>query len=185
MAKTPNKKARKPKRNLFRNAASARASHARARPRPSTSQGDDDAVENNEKKQDTAGKNTLKTAGGAIGAALACAFIARENWIPPKVVTGLVSAVGGTLAVLGASDTLRAVGSGVMSAAGAQFGLMLIDDHYDNMATQKAIATAAADAQKNKKPANLESLPPGALESAYERARARLAMAQAASQMAA
>jgi hypothetical protein len=177
MAKHPKKKAHKPKRHLFRNAARPRP------PRPSTSQGDNAAE--NHKKKESPGKTTIKTAGGAIGAALACAYIARENWIPPKFVTGLVSAVGGTLAVLGANDTLRAVGSGVMSAAGAQLGLMLIDDHYDNVATHKAIATATAAGPKPAKPANADSLPPGALEAAYERARARLAMAQATSQMAA
>jgi hypothetical protein len=173
MAKKP-KKARKPK-HAFRNALPARSSRASSEARPSSPRA----------AGDTPGKITIKTAGGAIGAALACAYIARENWIPPKFVTGLVSAVGGTLAVLGASNTLRAVGSGVMSAAGAQLGLMLIDDHYDNIATQKAIATATADAHKAKKPANADSLPPGALESAYERARARLAMAQAAGHAAA
>jgi hypothetical protein len=181
MAKTRHKKARKTK-HAFRNAMPPRASRERSSPHASTSkEGNDETAAH----EDTAGKTTLKTAGGAIGAALACAYIARENWIPPKFVTGLVSAVGTTLAVLGGTTTLRAVGSGVMSAAGAQLGLMLIDDHYDNVATQKAIATATADAQKTKKQANADTLPPGALESAYERARARLAMAQAASQMAA
>lgn len=175
MAKTPNKKAHKRKRHFFRNAPPPRLPQASVGKRASGP----------ESGGNSPGKNTIKTAGGAIGAALACAYIARENWIPPKFVTGLVSAVGGTLAVLGASNTLRAVGSGVMSAAGAQLGLMLIDDHYDNLATQKAIATASNDAAKTKKPANADSLPPGALESAYERARARLAMAQAAGQMAA
>jgi len=42
-----------------------------------------------------------------------------------------------------------------------------------------------AQAEKAKATRSAEGLPPGALESAYERARARLAMAQAASQMAA
>ena len=69
-----------------------------------------------------------------------------------------------------------------MSAAGAQLGLMLIDNHYDSLETQKRIAHAQAD--KNKATRSAESLPPGALEAAYERARARLAMAQAAGQMA-
>ena len=179
MAKTPNKKGHKPK-HAFRNAVAPRAPRASSSPRASTSKEGDDTDENTD-----FGTSTIKTAGGAIGAALVCAYIARENWIPPKFVTGLVSAVGGTLAVLGGSKTLRSVGSGVMSAAGAQLGLMLIDDHYDNLVTQKAIATASADAAKTKKLANEDSLPPGALESAYERARARLAMANAAGQMAA
>jgi hypothetical protein len=173
MAKST-KKARKGK-HAFRNAApplrSTASSRASTAPRPVGGR----------IGTDTPAWRTIKTAGGAVGAALACAYIARENWIPPKVVTGLVSAVGGTLAVGGQSDTLRAVGAGVMSAAGAQLGLMLIDDHYHGSATHPAPAVAAV----GKKPANSDSLPPGALESAYERARARLAMAQGASHMAA
>lgn len=149
-------------------------------------------------KKKTWGTETLKTAGGAAGAALACAYIARENWIPPVFVTGLVTAVGTTMAVLGKNDTLRNVGAGVMSAAGAQLGLMLIDNHYDSLETQKRITHAQAEkahaekalaekalADKNKATRSAEALPPGALEAAYERARTRLAMAQAASQMAA
>jgi hypothetical protein len=135
---------------------------------------------------------TLQTAGGAAGAALACAFIARENWVPPKFVAGLVTAVGGTMALLAKNDTVRHVGAGVMSAAGAQLGLMLVDNHYDNLATQQRIAAAVAQkaaadkakAEQAKATRSAESLPPGALEAAYERARARVAMAQAASQLA-
>lgn len=175
MAKS-NKKARKAK-HAYRNAAppprSSTSSRSSTGPRPSGAR----------TGTDTHAWRTIKTAGGAVGAALACAYIARENWIPPKVVTGLVSAVGGTLAVGGQSDTLRAVGAGVMSAAGAQLGLMLIDDHYHGSGNG-TLATAAIPTA-GKKPANAENLPPGALESAYERARTRLAMANAGSHMAA
>src|SRR5678816_4670082 len=143
-------------------------------------------------KKTTWGTETLKTAGGAAGAALACAYIARENWIPPVFVTGLVTAVGTTLAVLGRNDTLRNVGAGVMSAAGAQLGLMLIDNHYTTVETEKRIAQAqvdkaAAKAQADKAHADATkstpsttNLPPGALEAAYERARRQVAMAHAA-----
>jgi hypothetical protein len=135
------------------------------------------------KKVDPPGMRTLKAAGGAIGAALACAYIARENWLPPKAVTGLLAAIGGTVAFVADKDSYRSVGQGVMSAAGAQLGLMLIDTHYQ--AVNGGGAPVVATASVRKKPANAESLPPGALEAAYERARRRLAMAEAASQMAA
>jgi hypothetical protein len=125
--------------------------------------------------------SAVKTAGGALGAAIACAFIARQDWLPPKAITGAVSAVGAALAVGGHSDTLRAVGNGAMSAAGGQFGLLIIDDHYQTKQAPQQVASTGPV----KKPANADSLPPGALESAYERARARLAMANAAGQMAA
>ena len=125
--------------------------------------------------------SAVKTAGGALGAAIACAFIARQDWLPPKAITAGVSAVGAALAVGGHSDTLRAVGNGAMSAAGGQFGLLVIDDHYQTKQAPQQVASTAPV----KKLANADSLPPGALESAYERARARLAMANAAGQMAA
>jgi hypothetical protein len=125
--------------------------------------------------------STVKTAGGALGAAIVCAFIARQDWLPPKAITAGVSAVGAAFAVGGHSDTLRAVGNGAMSAAGGQFGLLIIDDHYQTKQAPQQVAGAAS----GKKLANADSLPPGALESAYERARARLAMANAAGQMAA
>jgi hypothetical protein len=51
-----------------------------------------------------------------------------------------------------------------MSAGGAQLALLMIDDH-----TKKA-----ADATKRQ--ANADTLPAGALESAFERAKAHLAL---------
>lgn len=193
------------KRNLFRNAvaragsAPARRSGTFAAQRAPTVDGDSVAAAT----RSSWGAETLRTAGGAAGAALACAYIARENWIPPLFVTGLLSAVGGTLATLGKSEKLRNVGTGVMAGAGSQALLMLIDSHYDSLETQKRIATAQAEkaamakakaeqakadqakADASKATRSADSLPPGALEAAYGRARARLAMAQAASQMAA
>jgi hypothetical protein len=163
---TKKTKKSKPKHSL-RNAASPSRSSMAMRPssdsrRNSFSRGyDSDAM------------RVAKVAGGMLGATLACAFIAREDWLPPKVVTGAVSAVGAALAVGGHSNTLKAVGTGVMAAAGGQLGLLLIDDHQANRTNPATSAVATA-----KKPANAESLPPGALESAYERARARLALAQ-------
>jgi len=195
MAKTKHasRKHKKALRRQLRNAATMRAPRAMTSPRTVSTTTNAAAPE----KKTTWGTETLKTAGGAAGAALACAYIARENWIPPVFVTGLVTAVGTTLAVLGRNDTLRNVGAGVMSAAGAQLGLMLIDNHYDDVETQKRIAAAQvekaaaerahaekAKADQAKATRSAESLPPGALEAAYERARARLAMAQAASHMA-
>jgi hypothetical protein len=190
------KKKHPPQRRQLRNAANPkRASHL---PRAIVVQGGEAPPPPPSEKQKTWGTETLKTAGGAVGAALACAYISRENWIPPQFVTGIVTAVGATLAVLGRNETLRNVGSGVMSAAGAQLGLMLIDNHYDNLESQRRVAAAQADKaqadkakaekaqlEKAKATRSAEALPPGALESAYERARMRLAMSQAASQMAA
>jgi hypothetical protein len=175
MAKTP-KKTRKSKhgyRNDMRPRSSTSA-HPSAGTRSSGSSGP-------QLGDDSPAWSAVKTAGGALGAAIACAFIARQDWLPPKAITAGVSAVGAALAVGGHSDTLRAVGNGAMSAAGGQFGLLIIDDHYQTKQPPQQVASTAPV----KKLANADSLPPGALESAYERARARLAMANAAGQMAA
>lgn len=125
------------------------------------------------------GRAALYTAGGAAAAAITCALVARENLLPPTFVTGLVTAIGGTAVAIAESETYRAVGQGVMAAAGAQLGLVLLDNHYQETA-RKPVMAAKPDA---KKPSNAENLPPGALEAAYERARRRLAMAEAAEQM--
>ncbi len=105
----------------------------------------------------------VKTAAGAAGAALACAFIARKEWLPPKLITGVVSVVGAVFAVGGRSDTLRAVGAGAMSAAGTQLGLMLLDDRHRS--GRLAVPT---------KPSNVDRLPSDALASAFARERERL-----------
>ena len=120
---------------------------------------------------DSQALQAAKVAGGMLGATLACAYVAKQDWLPPKALTGATAAVGAALALAGHSSTLRDVGYGVMGAAGGQFGLLLIDDHQQNKPNPQVASTAPV-----KKPANAETLPPGALESAYERARARLAM---------
>ena len=103
------------------------------------------------------------TAAGAAGTALIGSFLAREGWAP-KTIAGALAAVGAGLAWKGEGSTIRSVGAGAMSAAGSQLALMAIDDHDKKPATAK-------------KPANSDELPPGALESAFERARERLALA--------
>ena len=135
---------------------------------------------NGDEDRETPGWKAIKTAGGALGAALACAYIARENWIPPRAVTGVVSAVGATLAVGGSKETYRDIGLGVMSAAGSQLALLTIDNHMATTAApQTTVATTNAPARRQ---ASLDTLPAGALESAYRRARERLAMSQAVGQ---
>ncbi len=108
------------------------------------------------------------TAAGAAGTALLGSFLARQGWAP-KTIAGALTAVGAGLAWKGDGSTIKSVGAGTMSAAGSQLALMLIDDR-DKPAASTAIA---------KKPANADELPPGALESAFERARERLALGAA------
>jgi len=103
------------------------------------------------------------TAAGAAGTALLGSFLARQGWAP-KTIAGALTAVGAGLAWKGDGSTIKSVGAGTMSAAGSQLALMLIDDR------DKPAAPAP------KKPSNSDELPPGALESAFERARERLAL---------
>jgi hypothetical protein len=105
------------------------------------------------------------TAAGAGGTALAGSFLVHEGWAPKTISTAL-TAVGAGLAWKGDSSTVRNVGAGVMSAAGSQLALMMMDD-------RGKASVPPATAQK--KPANAGELPPGSLENAFERAKGRLA----------
>jgi hypothetical protein len=111
------------------------------------------------------------TAAGAAGTALAGSFLAHEGWAPKTIATAL-TAVGAGLAWKGDESTVRSVGAGVMSAAGSQLALMVIDDRDRK---QQAQATQTAQASDAKKPSNAGSLPPGSIESAFNQARAQLA----------
>ena len=103
------------------------------------------------------------TAAGAAGSAVLGAFLARQGWAP-KTIASALTAVGAGLAGWGDGSTIRSVGAGTMSAAGSQLALMVIDDR------DKKVAAPALKAK------NAESLPPGALEAAFDRARERLAL---------
>lgn len=118
------------------------------------------------------------TVAGAAGSALLCAFMAREGWAP-KTVSGALAAVGAGLAWKGDSTTIRSVGAGAMSGAGAQLALLMIDDHDGKTTPQsKPDANGVASkvtATKPARQANAGELPGDALEAAYYRARERLA----------
>ncbi len=147
-------KKKKNKKHFFRNAAAPRA--------PRVSKPEDE----------TPLKRLGYTAGGAAGTALAGSFLAHEGWAPKTIATAL-AAVGAGLAWKGDSSTIRSLGAGVMSAAGSQLALMMIDDREQ----KKSAPGPTATAQAGKKPSNAaNALPPGALESALERAQARLAL---------
>jgi hypothetical protein len=121
--------------------------------------------------EETPLKRLVYTAGGAAGASMAGAFLTREGWAPKTIATAL-TAVGAGLGWKGDAPGIRSVGSGVMSAAGGQLALMMIDDQ-----DRKAAPAAAHSSGPAKKPANASNaLPPGALESALSRAQARLAL---------
>jgi hypothetical protein len=151
-------KKKKQKRHSFRNAAPhpPRRNALPRAPRPA------------KPEDETPLKRLAYTAGGAAGTALAGSFLAHEGWAPKTIATAL-GAVGAGLAWKGDASTVRSVGAGMMSAAGSQLALMMIDER-DRKPSGPATQVA-------KKPSNADELPPGALESALERAQARLALA--------
>jgi len=110
------------------------------------------------------------TAAGAGATALVGTFLAKQGWAP-KTVAGALAVLGGGLAWKGDSATIKSVGAGTMSSAGGQLALMMLDEYG-----KPASPTAIALAQPGKRLANVEGLPPGALESAFERARAQVAL---------
>lgn len=119
------------------------------------------------------------TAAGAAGSALVGALLARQGWAP-KTVSGALAAVGAGLAWKGDGSTIRSVGAGAMSGAGAQLALMMLADHEEKK-QGPTVATAPTHLTGPhltgvKKHANADSLPPGVLEAAFYRARDRLAM---------
>ena len=109
------------------------------------------------------------TAAGATATALVGSLLAHEGWAP-KTIAGALTAVGAALAWRGDDPMVRSVGAGTMAAAGSQLALMLINDRETK---PRPPAPQAALPPKRQ----AEALPPGALEAAFERARARLAMA--------
>ena len=122
------------------------------------------------KQPDTGLHQLGYTAAGAAGTALLGSFLARQGWAP-KTIAGALTAVGAGLAWKGDGATTKSIGAGTMSAAGSQLALMMIDDRSKPAPAQTAAVV--------KKPANADDLPPGALESAFERARERLALVSA------
>ena len=153
------KRKKKSGKHTFRNAAppSRNATVARA-PRPAGGKPADE----------TPLKRLGYTGAGAASTALVGSFLAHEGWAPKTIATAL-TAVGAGLAWKGDSPTIRSIGAGTMSAAGSQLALMMMDERNQKPSTP---ATQVA-----KKPANAGGLPEGALETAYERARKRLAIA--------
>jgi hypothetical protein len=172
-----NKKTKKHKPKL-RNAATASAI---PRSRPAT-RGSSPRASSARLDQDTPGWQAAKLGAGVLAGALACAFVAKQDWLPPKAITGATTAVGTALLLGGHSDTLRLMGAGAAAAAGGQLLLLAVDDQLQSKPEQVASNEKEKDKDKDKTPpkrqASLNALPPGALESAYERARRRLEMTQ-------
>lgn len=173
---TPNpKKARPRRRNRMRNDMVPAADRLRSRSRDA-----------NPSTTDTPSWQAAKLLGGAVGSSLALAYIARQDWIPPKALTGAVTA-GGVALLLGSENpTLKMLGGGAAAAAGGQFTYLLVDDELkvpSQPAPKPPQAAGTHPSPPVKTNSNADSLPPGALEAAYERARRRMALTPQADSM--
>jgi hypothetical protein len=112
------------------------------------------------------------TVAGAAATALTGSFLAREGWAP-KTIASVITAVGAGLAWRGDDPMIKSVGAGAMAAGGSQLALLLLND-VDNRPRPAALPPATMPQLPGKRQA--DALPPGALEAAFERARARIAM---------
>ncbi len=109
------------------------------------------------------------TAAGAASSAFVGAFLTKQGWAP-KMISGALTALGAGLTWKGEGATTKSVGSGAMSSAGGQLVLMLMDEHEHKQATSSPSTQVASAPTKRQ----ADGLPPGSLENALERARARL-----------
>lgn len=173
MAKKPKKT--KP-RHIYRNAATAPARTVpRAvvvRPRGPIA-ADLEVAE--QKKFDTPGWGALKAVGGALASTVAGAYLAQQDWISPKVMTGMISGLGALLALEG-PEKWKSLGLGAMSAAGGQLGLMLINDQPFKHPEDKREPVASKPVAPATGKRQAGDIPADALARAYERARLRMAL---------
>jgi hypothetical protein len=173
------KKTKKTKsKHLYRNAAAPARAVPRAvvmRPRGPTAV-DLEKEEEDEKRPDTPGWGALKAVGGALATTVAGAYLARQDWVPPKLATGVISGLGALLALEGPKKW-KSLGLGAMSAAGGQLGIMLIDEELfkrSEDADKKEVASKPATPAPTKRQAG--DIPSDALARAFDRARMRMAL---------
>ena len=137
-------------------------------------------------EEDSRGWRTIKALGGAAATTVAGAYLARQDVLPPKIMTGAISALGAALALGAPNKTVRSIGLGAMAAAGGQLGFMLIDDELirrednkkkDDRPQLVAGPRPSTPPASGKKPSNASDIPSDVLARAYERARMRMALA--------
>src|ERR1044071_9336701 len=66
-------------------------------------------------EEDTKGWRTIKALGGAAATSVAGAYLARQDVLPPKIMTGAISALGAALALGAPTKTVRSIGLGAMA----------------------------------------------------------------------
>lgn len=119
-------------------------------------------------EEETPSQRLAYTAAGAAGTALVGGFLAKQDW-KPKTIAGVLTAVGTAMAWIGNTPQVKSLGAGAMAAGGGQLALQVLDDRDREQQTKKEPPPA-------RRQANANELSPGALESAFERARMQLGL---------
>jgi len=119
---------------------------------------------------------TLASVIGGGGGALLGGVAANRGWDPAMVA--LAMTVGGGVGAYTLDGNLRVAANGLAAAGAGQLALALLAKSAD---TKDEAAGTSKPAKKNSvstqpQPANAGGLPAGSIESAFERARHRLAV---------
>lgn len=101
-----------------------------------------------------------------VGLGSAAGAMAARLSMSPALVTGGTGLVGAAMALAG-EGPMRGLGAGAAAAAAGQFVMLKLDGRPDG---------GAKPAPQGQPKRNADLLPPGALETALERARTRLAL---------
>jgi hypothetical protein len=177
-------------RQMYRNASAParalpRAIVVRPRTRPATEDGEGEGAAPKHRAE-TSGWRAFKALGTALATTVAGSYLVRQDTVPPKIVTGVLSGLGALLAIEG-PEKWQALGLGTMTAAGSLLGFLLIDDELVKLSDDKEKKEQDKKGQVASKPptpapapgtrSNASDIPADALARAYERARLRMAIA--------
>ncbi|HEY4240587.1 MAG TPA: hypothetical protein VGM88_12275 [Kofleriaceae bacterium] len=128
----------------------------------------------------------INLGGSLLGSALG--IVATAEFTRPKTAATVITAAGGVAALIGHPVWVRDLGNGAMSGAASQLMLLVVDDARDHKRdkdtdkTDKGKTEPGGDGKgklKNSRNAAIGELPSGALEDAWRRAQASLALAAA------
>ena len=112
------------------------------------------------------------TAAGAGATTLVGSLLLHEGWAPKTIATAFTAA-GAGLAWKAEAPSVRSIGAGAMSAAGSQLALLALEQRARR---SRPDATDHSDTQTERRLSNAAGVPAGALQSAFQRAQARLAL---------
>ncbi len=153
----------------FRNAAPPAARIPRAKPDGGSSNG---ALPG---QNESPGWHLIHTALGAGFGSAVGAFATRWGFAP-RTVAAALGAVSGYAAYTRPTARGRSLSAGAASAAGSQILLLTLKPSVAGPGAAPTVIVAQSQPSAGRKNSDLGALPPGALDAAFERARAQLAI---------